>query len=98
MPHIIGVEGSWGSGKSNMIRILKENYLSDSHYFFEYDAWGHQEDLQRRSFLETLTNCLVDKKILTGTSKVELKNGDFKNVSWRKKLDYLLARKFETET
>lgn len=98
VPHIIGIEGSWGSGKSNLIRIIKENNLKDSHYIFEYDTWGHQEDLQRRSFLETLTNNLVNEEILTGTSKVELKNGEFKNVTWRKKLDYLLARKFETET
>ena len=98
VPHIIGVEGSWGSGKSNLIRIIKENNLKDSHYIFEYDTWGHQEDLQRRSFLETLTNKLVDEEILTGTSKIELKNGEFKDVKWRKKLDYLLARKFETET
>ena len=98
VPHIIGVEGSWGSGKSNLIKIIKENNLKDSHYFFEYDTWGHQEDLQRRSFLEALTNNLVDDEILTGTSQVELKNGELKNVTWRKKLDYLLARKFETET
>lgn len=98
VPHIIGLEGDWGSGKSNLIRILKENFLKDTHYVFEYDAWGHQEDLQRRSFLETLTDELVKEEILTGKTSVELKNGDIKSVSWKDKLKYLLARKFETET
>ena len=34
------------NGKSNVVKML-ERELSDDYYFFEYDAWGHQEDLQR---------------------------------------------------
>ena len=26
IPNIIGLEGNWGSGKSNLIRILKEKF------------------------------------------------------------------------
>ena len=55
LPRIIGIEGIWGSGKSNVVKML-ERELSDDYYFFEYDAWGHQEDLQRRSILELLTS------------------------------------------
>lgn len=97
IPKIIGLDGQWGSGKSNVIRILS-NKLVDSFNVFEYDAWGHQEDLQRRSFIETLTTDLLDKKILKGTTTIKMKSGDAKNVSWEEKLKYLLARKFETET
>lgn len=98
LPHIIGLEGEWGSGKSNLVRILRENNLKESHHFFEYDAWGHQEDLQRRSFLETLTHQLIDDNVLIGNTTIELVNGDKESVSWKKKLDHFLARKFETET
>lgn len=37
LPRIIGIEGIWGSGKSNVVKML-EKELSDNYYFFEYDA------------------------------------------------------------
>lgn len=96
IPKIIGLDGKWGSGKSNVIRILNNN-LKDS-FLFEYDAWGHQEDLQRRSFIESLTTELLEKKILEGTTSIKIKSGDTRNVTWEEKLKYLLARKSEIET
>ena len=39
-----------GSGKSNVVKLV-QNLLKDNkikYHFFEYDAWGNQEDLQRR--------------------------------------------------
>ena len=97
LPKIIGLDGPWGSGKSNVIKILKKS-LIENYYVFEYDAWGHQEDLQRRSFIETLTSELVKEKILIGNTTVRMKNGDSKSVTWNDKLKYLLARKYESET
>jgi len=97
LPRIIGLEGSWGVGKSNVIKQIKEK-LEKTYYLFEYDAWGHQEDLQRRSFLELLTSKLIDKKILTGNTQVQVKGGESKTVTWEDKLQYLLARKTKTET
>lgn len=97
LPQIIGLEGGWGSGKSNLIQILKNNYLKDSYYFFEYDAWGHQEDLQRRSFLETLTNKLINDEILLDFTKEKLDNKEIK-ITWIEKLEDLLARKRRTKT
>jgi hypothetical protein len=83
---IIGLEGSWGVGKSNVIKQLeKHNDLKDNYYVFQYDAWGHQEDLQRRSFLETITKHLIDDKIL-------IDSHCSKN-TWHDKLNDLLARK-----
>lgn len=97
IPKIIGLDGPWGSGKSNIIKMIKDG-LIDDYYVFEYDAWGHQEDLQRRSFIETLTNELVEEKLLVGKTNVKMKHGAEKTVEWNEKLKYLLARKHETET
>lgn len=99
LSRIIGLEGGWGIGKSNVIRQLKNHKAIENDYFlFEYDAWGHQEDLQRRSFLETLTTKLLEKDILSGKTEINVKSGDTKSVTWQKRLKYLLARKTEIET
>ncbi|MBR8701279.1 hypothetical protein IX317_001516 [Fusobacterium sp. DD29] len=94
-PHLIGVEGKWGSGKSNVIKIVEkeieeeqkqgENKIPNQYIFFYYDAWAHQEDLQRRSFLENLTEKMVE---VSGCGE--------ENV-WENSLTNLLARKTRTE-
>lgn len=66
LPRLIGIEGTWGSGKSNVVRMVENDLIKNhphNYYFFEYDAWGNQEDLQRRSLLEQLTSCLVNEKV-----------------------------------
>ena len=80
---MIGIEGCWGSGKSNLLKLVenkfKENNEGVFHVFF-YDVWGHQEDLQRKSILEELITFLENKiskisevdgmvKELTGTTR-----------------------------
>jgi hypothetical protein len=96
-PKIIGLDGEWGSGKSNIIRILND-LLGKDYFLFEYDAWGHQEDLQRRSFLETLTKDLINSNPPILTGKTSNNDGSLKStISWEEKLKYLLAKKFETE-
>ena len=49
----IGLEGTWGSGKSSIVKMLEEgwNNSKDIH-LFTFDAWGHQGDSLRRAFLE----------------------------------------------
>lgn len=93
---LIGIDGSWGSGKSNVIEILKKSYLKDSHKIFIYDTWGHQEDLQRRALLEELTEYLINEKCLPCNTTFKLLNGDEKNGTWKERLTYLLARKKNT--
>lgn len=88
---IIGLKGEWGIGKTNVIKQLRET-LSDKYYVFEYDAWGHQEDLQRRSFLEALTSELIEEKILDDTKSLE-KEKENKKIKWKEKLDELLAHR-----
>lgn len=98
VPKIIGLEGKWGSGKSNVVSILELN-IEKKYYLFEYDAWGHQEDLQRRSFLETLTdNLLNNKKVDLLPRECSKLNSDGKKENWSDKLKNLLARKRETYT
>jgi hypothetical protein len=75
---LIGLEGDWGSGKSNIIK-LAELRLQKTHHVFVYDAWGHQEDLQRRSFLEELTLSCTE-------------NGLLPPKEWSPRLNDLLAR------
>lgn len=33
LPRIIGIEGIWGSGKSNVVKLIEQK-LSDEYYFF----------------------------------------------------------------
>lgn len=100
LPRIIGIEGVWGAGKSNVVKLIEKHLHKDNsdYFFFEYDAWGNQEDLQRRSLLEQLTDKLVNEEILIGYTKITTKGGGTKSVTWPKKLKLLLARKTETTT
>lgn len=96
--HIIGIEGGWGSGKSNLISLVNKelngvsvydkdyNHRDSTFPFFIYDAWGHQADFQRRAILEELTQELtIDKKILDERK-------------WKQKLEELLAKRKKTTT
>lgn len=96
--HIIGIEGGWGSGKSNLISLVNKGLNGDSVYekdfkhkestfpFFVYDAWGHQADYQRRAILEELTHDLTNEKKILDRDK------------WKGKLKELLAKKRRTTT
>ena len=96
MPRIIGLEGKWGSGKSNVVEKIKKDLEGEGYYTFTYDAWGHQEDLQRRSILETLTNALIEDKVLKGKVKIKMRNGESKEAEWKDQLSLLLSNKTTT--
>jgi len=81
---LLGIDGPWGSGKSNLIKIIEFQLLC-THHFFYYAAWGHQEDLQRRSFLEELTENLCS-------------TNDVDKACWQAKLTSLLSRKRTIKT
>lgn len=57
----IGLEGSWGSGKSTVISILKKKLNKDKVKYFYFDAWAHEGDPLRRIFLEMLIKQLDEK-------------------------------------
>lgn len=68
---VIGLLGRWGSGKSTVVRhVQKQLNAIDQQaggrtHVFCYDAWLHQSDPPRRSFLETLVDFLVEAKLTT---------------------------------
>ena len=92
---VIGIEGEWGSGKSNIIELLRTQ-LKETHHIYVYDAWGHQEDSQRRAFLEELTEELIQEKILSEKTIYKDLAGNEKEITWKEKIKFLLARKRET--
>lgn len=81
---IIGIDGSWGTGKSNLVKIL-EKKLQQQHFFI-YDVWGHQEDDQRKAILVELTEFIAGRNIISDKEK------------WNNKLKKLLAREKEVTT
>ena len=94
---IIGIDGEWGSGKSNLVSLIQKQ-LNDTEgkskpfVTFVYDVWGHQTDLQRRTILEELTYFLVK-----GDGKT-LQKGILDSQYWENKLNNLLAKKVATTT
>jgi len=52
----VGLEGSWGSGKSTVISILKRKLKESKSAIplIQFDAWAHEGDPLRRIFLESL--------------------------------------------
>jgi hypothetical protein len=67
--HTIGLEGTYGSGKSTIVhqvvKFLGENQSVSTHVAI-FDAWGHQGDPLRRSFLESLVSDLETKGWIDG--------------------------------
>lgn len=49
----IGIFGSWGSGKSTIIRTVKDIFKAEEKetIFFTYDAWKYSKDSFRRTFI-----------------------------------------------
>lgn len=96
MPRILGIEGSWGSGKSNVVSMIECELSKEGYFTFIYDAWGHQEDLQRRSILETLAINLINNGVLQGDVEIQMRNGKKHKASWKDQLSLLLSNKTTT--
>src|ERR1041384_3148952 len=64
----IALTGAWGSGKSTVIRLLRQCLValdktrSANTLIYEFDAWAHEGDSLRRAFLESLGRALSDAK------------------------------------
>jgi len=88
---MIGIDGGWGSGKSNLIQMIEEQVQKQEAkaIFFTYDAWGHQNDMPRRAMLEELTSKVIQFPQALLEEKRE---------GWETKEKDLLAQKKETST
>lgn len=84
---MIGIDGGWGTGKSNLVGIVEKELNKSSKgnfHVFTYDAWGHQGDLHRKAILQELIEFLCKtKKVL-------------KWDEWKEKLKTLLGTSVET--
>lgn len=83
--NIVGIDGSWGSGKSNLVNLVERAIKEDKNnktkfHFFIYDAWGFQNDAQRRSIMENLTAYLINNA------------KQFNSDTWNKRLLELLTK------
>src|SRR5437667_6795474 len=64
----IALTGSWGSGKSSTIKFLSEK-LDEQTRVFLFNAWNHQGDSLRRTFLEQLIDYLKNEGWLGSASE-----------------------------
>lgn len=75
---VMALEGSWGSGKSNVIRMVENDQTftdkksTGEVVFINYDLWKYRQDLTRKSVLESIVSELAGKNILTGKLKEKL--------------------------
>lgn len=66
----IGLEGGWGTGKTTIVRLLVSDFANDKNYlFFLFDAWAHEGDPLRRTFLESLIDEFTRKEWLDDKQK-----------------------------
>lgn len=81
---VIGLLGHWGSGKSTVIRFLTDiltrfRPLDRTYRVFNYDAWLHQNDAPRISFMSSLIGDLQAEGIIdqdTWETKLKLLTGE----------------------
>ena len=67
---VLAIEGGWGTGKSNVVRMLEQlvgqvNGAADGKEcvsFVNYDLWAHRQELTRKSILESIVTELTDKQ------------------------------------
>ena len=69
---------------SSLVECLHSE-TKDKYHFFTYDAWGHQNDLPRRSILEELTSDITQGP-----------NALLAESTWKQRLDNLLAKRKKT--
>jgi hypothetical protein len=58
----IAIFGTWGSGKSSIIELLKKRFNKNNKCLFIFDGWAHEGNPLRRVFLVKLIDELLQKK------------------------------------
>lgn len=96
LPRVIGVEGKWGSGKSNVIKMLSNNKrLKEKYHVLEFDAWSYQEDDYRISLMENITARLKSlyppkEKDIVKELRKALANYEYEEISFEPHVSGLL--------
>jgi hypothetical protein len=95
IPHTIGLFGSWGSGKSSIIKTLHEKLKNDESSkvkVFIYDAWKYSKDDFRRTFILQLARFIY----LNDTRKIDdIESKLYKSVSTTTKIGISKIFNFE---
>jgi KAP family P-loop domain len=82
----IGLEGTYGSGKTTVVNLIRTELLIDENYvLIPFDAWAHEGDPLRRTFLETLIRGINEKTWIDEDK-------------WKKQLDLIAQRREEKTT
>lgn len=61
-PFTIGLFGKWGTGKTTILDTLKDKFHASEIAVVIIDAWKHEGDALRRTFLQDTINQLQDKQ------------------------------------
>lgn len=61
---VLAMEGGWGTGKSNTLRMVEETVSKRdvNTAFIRYDVWEHRQELTRKSILENVIKELTGGK------------------------------------
>jgi D-serine deaminase-like pyridoxal phosphate-dependent protein len=90
----IALTGSWGSGKSSVIEMLRGQLQATPDYepsLFQFGAWAHQGDPLRRAFLERL----IEHAVLLDSRERPPKETPDK--IWSDELDLVTGRREKSE-
>jgi hypothetical protein len=87
----IGLEGGWGSGKTTIVTLLMDELTKTPNYkVILFDAWAHEGDPLRRTFLENLIEQL--------TEGAEAGDNWVKKYDWDERREIIAQRKEVKET
>ena len=92
---MIGIEGSWGTGKTTVVDLLRQQLEKDPLVeIFVFDAWAHRSDPLRRTFLESIVEFLrsTEREWITESIYNKEEKG------WKHRLDALAKRRTTKKT
>lgn len=92
----IGILGSWGSGKSTLIEMLKKE---KGYEVFIFDSWSHKDDFIKRAFLIELINFMDAqiKRTFEGYSLKLISTTPYKFSEYLKGVDNKNDKKFNSK-
>ena len=63
--HTIGLFGKWGSGKSTIVKLLKndQKLKAEKYKLIEFDCWKYEDDSFRRQLIRKIAKELINKDI-----------------------------------